>query len=170
MTKDYADGVERFITFAIQNSENKNSIKCPCLQCGNMIFHTPQKIREHMFFHGIDQSYHTWYWHGEVALSGPPTTRAEHYDRVQFDDVHSTIEMVQAAHEDCKNDLESFQRLLKDVEKPLYSGCINCTKLSALIKLYNLKTRFRWSDKSFLELLDMLGNMLPINNELPLSM
>ena len=57
-----------------------------------------------------------------------------------------------------------------DVEKPLYSGCINCTKLSALIKLYNLKTCFKWSDKSFLELLEMLGNMLPINNELPLSM
>ena len=107
-----------------------------------MIFHTPQKIREHMFFHGIDQSYHTWYWHGEVAPSGPLTTRAEHYDRVQFDDVHSTKEMVQAAHEDCKNDPESFQRLLKDAEKPLYPGCRNFTKLSALIKLYNLKTRF----------------------------
>ena len=94
--KEYEDGVECFIAFAIQNFANKKSIKCPCLQYGNMIFHTPQKIREHMFFHGIDQSYHTWYCHGEADLSGPPTTRAEHYDRVQFDDVHSTIEMVQA--------------------------------------------------------------------------
>ena len=96
-SKGHEDGVEGFITFAIQNAANKNSIKCSCLQCGNMIFHTPQKIREHTFFHGIDQSYHTWYWHGETALSGPPTTRAEHYDIVQFDDVHITIEMVQAA-------------------------------------------------------------------------
>ncbi|RVW67500.1 hypothetical protein CK203_063103 [Vitis vinifera] len=123
-----------------------------------------------MFFHGIDQSYYTWYWHGEVAPSGPPTTRVEHYDKVQFDDVGSTIEMVQAAQEDCKNDPESFQRLLKDAEKPLYPGCRNFTKFSALIKLYNLKARFGWSDKSFSELLEMLGNMLPVNNELPLSM
>ncbi|KAL6345336.1 hypothetical protein AAG906_015819 [Vitis piasezkii] len=78
--------------------------------------------------------------------------------------------MVQAAQEDCKNDPESFQRLLKDAEKPLYPGCRNFTKLSALIKLYNLKARFGWSDKSFSELLEMLGNMLPVNNELPLSM
>ena len=35
-----------------------------------MIFHTSQKIREHLFFDGIDQSYHTWYWHGEAAPSG----------------------------------------------------------------------------------------------------
>ena len=49
-----------------------------------------------MFFHGIDQSYHTWYWHGEETPIGPPTIRAKYYDRVQFDDVHNTIEMVQA--------------------------------------------------------------------------
>ena len=59
---------------------------------------------------------------------------------------------------------------MKDAEKPLYPGCRNFTKLFALIKLYNLKARFGWSDKSFSKLLEMLGNMLPINNELPLSM
>ena len=30
-SKDYEDGVENFITFAIQNSANQNFIKCPCL-------------------------------------------------------------------------------------------------------------------------------------------
>ena len=39
-----------------------------------------------------------------------------------------------------------------------------------MIKLYNLKARFGWFDKSFSEVLEMLGNMLPVNNELPLSM
>ena len=69
-----------------------------------MVFHTSQKIREHLFFYGIDQSYHhTWYWHGEGAPSGPPTSRAKRHDKVQFNDVNSTIEMVQAAHVDCKN-------------------------------------------------------------------
>ena len=169
-SKEYEDGVECFVAFAIQNSANKTSIKCPCLQCGNMIFHTPQKIRDHLFFYGIDQSYHTWYWHGEAAPSGPPTIRAEHYDRLQFDDQYSTIEMVQAAHDDCQNYPELFARLLQDAEKPLYPGCRNFTRLSALIKLYNLKARFGWSDKSFSELLQILGDMLPLNNELPLSM
>ena len=71
-SKDYEDGVENFISFAIQNSAHQNSIKCPCLQCGNLIFNTPQKIREDLFFYGIDQSYHTWFWHGEAALSSGP--------------------------------------------------------------------------------------------------
>ena len=55
---------------------------------------------------------------------------------------------------------------MKDAEKPLYLGCRNF----AFIKLYNLKARFGGFDKSFSELLEMLGNMLPVNNELPLSM
>ena len=84
--------------------------------------------------------------------------------------MYSTIEIVQVAQEDYKNDLESFQRLLKDVEKPLYPGCRNFTKLFTLIKLYNLKAHFGWFDKSYSKLLEMLGNMLPVNNELPLSM
>ncbi|RVW34726.1 hypothetical protein CK203_110699 [Vitis vinifera] len=119
-SKDYADGVESFIAFALQYSIYKNSMKCPCLQCGNMIFHTPQKIREHLFFYGTDQSYHTWYWHGDAAPSGPPTSRAEWHHTVEFNDVDSTIEMVQVAYDD--------------------------------------------------QLLSILGDMLPLNNELPLSM
>ena len=170
-SKDYEDGVENFISFAVQNSANQNSIKCPCLQCGNLIFNTPQKIREHLFFYGIDQSYHTWFWHGEAALSsGPPTTRVECFDRIHIGNVDHTVEMVEAAQDDCKANPKLFERLLEDAEKPLYPNCKNFTKLSALVKLYNLKGRYGWSDKSFSELLSLLGDMLPVNNELPLSM
>ncbi|RVW84608.1 hypothetical protein CK203_048116 [Vitis vinifera] len=114
-------------------------------------------------------SYHTWYWHGDAAPSGPPTSRAEWHHTVEFNDVDSTIEMVQVAYDDCKNDPKLFETLLEDAQKPLHPGCRNFTKLSALVKLYNLKARYGWSDKSFSELLSILGDMLPLNNELPLS-
>ncbi|RVW19147.1 hypothetical protein CK203_095156 [Vitis vinifera] len=78
--------------------------------------------------------------------------------------------MVQVAYDDRKNDPKLFETLLEDAQKPLYPGCRNFTKLSALVKLYNLKARYGWSDKSFSELLSILGDMLPLNNELPLSM
>ena len=38
------------------------------------------------------------------------------------------------------------------------------------MKLYNLKAKYGCSDKSFSELLRLLGDILPFNNELPLSM
>eukprot|EP00261_Vitis_vinifera_P034131 XP_019075374.1 PREDICTED: uncharacterized protein LOC109122593 [Vitis vinifera] len=85
-------------------------------------------------------------------------------------DVASTVEMVHAIEDEFMTDPMSFKKLLEDAEKPLYPSCIKFTKLSALVKLYNVKARYGWSDKSFSDLLQILGDMLPVNNEMPLSM
>ena len=94
-----------------------------------MIFHTPQRfpqrfpqnIREHMFFYRINQNYHICYWHGEATPSEPPTRRVEHYNMVQFNDVDSTIEMVEVVQVECQNDLKLLEILLQIVEKPFIS-------------------------------------------------
>ncbi|WJX12650.1 hypothetical protein P8452_03121 [Trifolium repens] len=68
---------------------------------------------------------------------------------------------------------ESFQRahmydtLRKDREETLYPGCTNFTRLSAVLRLFNLKARNGWTDKSFTELLELLKEMLPEGNTLP---
>ena len=148
-SKDYANGVESFIAFSLQHSIYKNCIKCPCVKHGNMISHNEQKIRKHMFFYGIDQSYHQWYWHGDPAPSGLSTSRAEHHNRFPFSNVDSIIEMVQDVHNDCQNNPKTFETLLEDAKKPLYSRCTNFTNLFALVKLYNLKARYGRSDKIY---------------------
>ncbi|XP_074266806.1 uncharacterized protein LOC141590093 [Silene latifolia] len=56
---------------------------------------------------------------------------------------------------------------LKDAEMPLYKSCKNYTKLSAVVKLYNLKATNGWSDKSFTHLLELLKDMLSEDNVLP---
>ncbi|XP_074305244.1 uncharacterized protein LOC141640293 [Silene latifolia] len=56
---------------------------------------------------------------------------------------------------------------LKDAEMPLYKSCKNYTKLSVVVKLYNLKATNGWSDKSFTHLLELLKDMLPEDNVLP---
>ena len=67
------------------------------------------------------------------------------------------------------NDPQVFRRLLEDANKPLYPGCMKYTKLLALVQLYNLKACYGWSDKEFSKLLQLLGDMLPLNNEMSLS-
>ncbi|XP_078165513.1 uncharacterized protein LOC144560210 [Carex rostrata] len=52
-------------------------------------------------------------------------------------------------------------------KRPLYPGCTKFSKLSAVLKLLNLKADNGWSDKSFTSLLELLREMLPDNNELP---
>jgi hypothetical protein len=62
-----------------------------------------------------------------------------------------------------------FYNLLNDLNMPLYHG-FNTTKLSALVKLLNVKIMGKWSNKSFTDLLDiLLKDLLPHNSNLPSS-
>ncbi|KAL0551725.1 hypothetical protein IC582_010814 [Cucumis melo] len=63
-----------------------------------------------------------------------------------------------------------IEKLLIDAKIPLYEGYKKYTKLSTLVKLYNLKVRYGWSDISFSELLKTLKEILPTTNELPNSL
>ena len=51
----------------------------------------------------------------------------------------------------------------------MYNGRKKYTKLSAIVKLYNIKAKAGWSDKSFTDVLALFADMLPEDNELPLS-
>jgi len=62
-----------------------------------------------------------------------------------------------------------YEKLQTDSKMPLYLGCTTFTRLSAVLGLVNLKARFGWSDKSFIELLVLLKTMLPKDKMLPKS-
>ncbi|GKC97990.1 hypothetical protein Tco_1168265, partial [Tanacetum coccineum] len=71
--------------------------------------------------------------------------------------IPATVEMVNATKDNFdEDDLVKFQELLFDAEKPLYEGCPDFTKLSAIVKLLNLKGKYGCSDKFFTELLGLL--------------
>ncbi|XP_031744396.1 uncharacterized protein LOC116405026 [Cucumis sativus] len=57
-------------------------------------------------------------------------------------DVGSINEMIEVAHKEYSKDPNEFEKLLIDAEKPLFEGCKKFTKLSTLVKLYNLKVRY----------------------------
>ena len=92
------------------------------------------EVRAHLYFNGIDISYKRWIWHGEMAKDGNICAKA--FDE-QYFDLHN--------EEDCGVDMghdvedgfighpQTFEKLLKDVETPLYYGCAKFTKLSALV-------------------------------------
>lgn len=85
-----------------------------------------------------------------------------------IDGVSNTIDIIQVAKENLGN-LKYFEKLLEDVEIPLYQGCTKYTKLSTIIKLFYIKAKAEWSDKSFLDMLALVADMLPKDNKLPSS-
>ena len=91
--------------------------------------------------------------------------------------------MDDAVHDDVDNDrlediicdvrAESFVEvhgygsMSSDAETSLYPRSTNFTRLSAMLRLMNLKAIHGWTNKSFTKLLQLLKDMLPKGNTLP---
>ncbi|GKF49375.1 hypothetical protein Tco_0142626, partial [Tanacetum coccineum] len=127
------------------------------------------KVQFHLFKYGIDLSYTKWDKHGEkdkqaTTAQIPINATTGFVDDTDFDMDFgseiptygpSTVEMVNATKESFdEDDLAKFQELLLDAKKPLYKGCPDFTKLSAIV------------DKFFTELLGLLKKMLPAGNKM----
>ncbi|KAF6135700.1 hypothetical protein GIB67_028271 [Kingdonia uniflora] len=64
-SKEYNDGVNLFIQFAMNNYADPSF--CPCKKCRNVNeLKSLKDIRYHLFLNGIDQPYTTWCFYGEV--------------------------------------------------------------------------------------------------------
>jgi hypothetical protein len=170
MSKEFEDGVKEFVKVAVAHAEDTSKIICPCLKCcyGPV---SEKDLARHLIFNGIDKSYTCWTMHGEERtkssnLRSNVTDTSNYFekDSQEFDHVEEFVNVIEEDLRDCPG---MFERLVSDSEKPLYDGCTKFTRLSTVLKLYNLKIGNGWSDKSFTDLLTLLKDMLPENNVLP---
>jgi hypothetical protein len=76
-------------------------------------------------------------------------------------------EMMNDMEEECVDNPEIISKLFEISRIPLFPGCTKFMKISAIFKLYNLKAKNEWSDKNFTSLLQLLGDILPDQHELP---
>lgn len=174
LSYEYIHGVADFLLFANPTKNEETCMRCPCEYCVNLCEFSQKEVRNHLFYHGIDKQYRRWVFHGEEILSAAPSNvdRNVHFNNGMEtpDDVASTKHLLQAGLKQYTGDPKEFEKLLNDAEKPLYEGCSKYTKLSMVVKLYNLKAKGGWSDKSFSELLRLFRDGLPEDNLLPSSM
>ncbi|GKC59352.1 retrovirus-related pol polyprotein from transposon TNT 1-94 [Tanacetum coccineum] len=142
-----------------QGNKQHLLMPCPCTKCLNHTEHKVEEVQFHLFRNRIDLRYTKWNKHGEkdepsISTPKPINATAEFVDDTDFasdipTDGPSTVEMVNATKDNFdEDDLVKFQELLLDAEKPLYEGCPDFTKLSAIVKLLNLKGKYGASDKN----------------------
>jgi hypothetical protein len=150
-------------------------------------------LRDHLIRRGFVDRYTRWTKHGELVEDDEVTSRPVH-DGLRGQGVEINVENVglRGQHveinvenfntsectdqvDEMMNELEQdfadipgiFEGLGKEKDVPLYPGCTSHTKMKAVFKLFNLKAKNGWSDKSFTSLLELLKEMLPEKNELP---
>lgn len=187
----YMEGVLGFLSYAVSNFKKPSrtgqvriEIPCPCKQCLNHISYPVSEVQHHLFRYGIDENYTIWTEHGEKDHE-PPISYNYHVcpdnDDVDYEmhttdnftseiptDAAETVDMLYNAAREEENfdfandrDYAKFRKLIEDAEKPLYKGCPDFTKLSAMVQLFNLKSKYGVSNKFFDDLLLLVKKMLP---------
>ncbi|XP_027936218.1 uncharacterized protein LOC114191244 [Vigna unguiculata] len=166
ISEEYEKGVSEFLQYVQEHAISSNGTYfCPCVRCLNQIRHDLGTMRDYLFIFGIMRSYTLWTWHGEV-LDKPTTSRGTDYVDDWMND--HLEDMVRDVGEENFGKVHLYDSLKSDSEEQLYPGCTNFTRLSATLKLFSLKARHGWTDTSFTELLELLKEMLPENNTLPI--
>lgn len=175
-SEGFKEGVEEFIKWAVAHKKSEEKkFYCPCRICGNKRkVCTVDQLREHIWCNGMTKSYTEWIWHGERATSGSTsTTNHVPIEETEYDLEYEDQNEVNTFDDDRINemlrDVNGNLSFKSDAEKPLYTGCTKFTRLSGIMKLFNLKAANGWSDKGFTALLEVLTEMLPEGNLLPSS-
>ena len=169
----YLNNLKGFLDVAEDHRVRKGEsyIWCPCYKCQNCRkFDDWRVLQGHLITEGFMSGYMRWSEHGELLIDRNTDDVEYNYDDVDDseDDNRDNLDEMLDDIEDNVPD-KYYQQLIEDNEKPLYEGCKKFTKLSAVLKLFNLKANNGWSDKSFTEILAAINEMLPEGNELPVS-
>ena len=159
----YENGIEEFLKFAERHGIALNGkYFCPCVNCVNGRRQEVKLIREHLLCDGILKSYTTWTWHGEVVHL-PSSSQSQEFNPHCEECMEDMIEDI---GQESFRTAHVYDSLKDDSEKTLYHGCRSFTRLSATQRLFNIKAKNGWTDKSFSELLELLNLMLSEGNTL----
>ncbi|XXG59043.1 hypothetical protein AAC387_Pa04g1191 [Persea americana] len=197
---EYTNGVRSFIKFTSEHMGEQSKILCPCLRCMNVELHSYPTVQEHLLFNGIITSYMAWIHHGEQMPMNVEGVHGDDFDdeggSVQGgvsdteDNPHDELlELLEDIYrgvlmDDDLGDLGSghgfdsvgqenvqkFEKLLKDAQRALYPGCTKFTLLSFVIKMLHVKVLNNLSNKAFNMVMMIMKDVIPESEMVPSSL
>ena len=189
-SKEYMQGVQSFLKVAEAN-KREGFMLCPCRNCRNeKDYPRSQDLHIHLIEHGFMPGYNCWTKHGERGVmmedneeeqnddnymcpeySGNERGEAEDEEvpdePIIDDDLRRVIVDAQTEAESALEKLK-LEQMLEDHKKRLYPTCEDGnTKLGTTLELLQWKAENGLSDKGFGNLLKIMKQKLPKDNELP---
>lgn len=65
VSKEFYDGVVKFVNFAFSQASPLRVVRCPCVKCDNRKFQNKEIVMEHLLRKGFTPNYLRWIYHGE---------------------------------------------------------------------------------------------------------
>jgi len=187
---DYCNGVQGFINFTTSISRNftHSGIRCPCRKCKNLKFLHQDIATMHLLTKRFMEDYLCWYAHGELFVPDESmkeqvvgsTSSASNMHEVGNENSNPYRNMVMDAmrmsegnvrecsivEEEPNTDAARFFDLLKDSDEPLWDGCTNHNKLSAVAHVFTIKLDHGLSEAGYDKIIEWARSILPEGNRL----
>ncbi|KAL6584538.1 hypothetical protein OROMI_003827 [Orobanche minor] len=175
----YRNGVTEFVRKAFFKYAVGNEFTCPCKICSNRFWSESKTIHEHLICNGPCKESVEWIY--EVS-----NLRIDNFvDEMEVDDIGMGLgnefeDMIRNAYgtknersepglrKGLNDDARKFYRLVKEGGQALYPECKKFTRLSFIVRLYQLKCIHGFSESAFSDLLELIKEVIP-NVNLPSS-
>ncbi|XP_037428461.1 uncharacterized protein LOC119294365, partial [Triticum dicoccoides] len=196
LSGEFTTGLKDFLVVANANKQG-GFVICPCVICKNQKgYSSSRDVHMHLLRHGFMPSYNCWTKHGERGVIMEEDEEGDdfidesylaHFGDTFMEDAEGEGEGEEEARDDPVDDLgrtiadarrrcetekerENLDRMFEDHRKALYPGCDDgLKKLGCTLDLLKWKAEAGVADSAFENLLKMLKNMFPKDNELPAS-
>jgi len=187
---NYCNGVQGFINFATSIPINftGGGIRCSCRKCQNEKYLHLDVVMMHLLPKWFMENYRCWYAHEEVFVRNKSmgemvvrsTSSASNVYEVANDNTNPYRNMVMDAtrmnqgyvsqcpiiEKEPNADAARFFDLLKDSDEPLWDGCTNHSKLSAVAQVFTIKSAHGLSEAGYDKIIEWTRSILPEGNML----
>jgi hypothetical protein len=194
---EWQTGLKDFLRLAFPDARPNSTAPCPCRKCLNNARRKKRDVHSHLLHNGMDPAYTNWIYHGEQPDEGNISDDSDDEDAV--DDGAGLCDMLNtlirgtnmesnADHDEGAGDIhvddsgsegtsqepnataKVFFELLKEAKKELYPGCEDATKLSFIVKLYQIKCVTGMTNRACDLILQMFTQMLPKGHCIPTNL
>jgi len=163
-TDEWQAGLEKFIDTIFEGTYASETAPCPCSRCRGVVYKTKSEVQMDLLIKGFDENFVKEKGNAGIFLNddrdlnvGPP------------DDASSANNLLSALirgatsgntnEEPCES-AKKFFDLLKDAQQELWPGS-QLTKISFLVKLFQLKCMGGWSKENAEQTLSLWRDTLP---------
>jgi hypothetical protein len=173
---EWQNRLNEFLDTIFEGTYQGETAPCPCLKCLNMSFGTRFEVQRHLVTRGFHESF----------IQGGDLGDDEDEDSVEGlgvtgdgDGMKELISsLIQGAirgeiistDEEPNERAKKFFRLLKEVEKEVYPGCKEATKISFIVRLFQIKCMYGMSNSALGAIHHLFSMLLPEGHCIPITL
>ena len=174
-TAEWQKGFKDFIQNTFGGTSKEETVPCPCARCRCMSYRNQKDVRCHLVLRGFDESFIEEGNAEDLVACPQEDNPAEgEYDDGETGDAPASKELISAlirgaihgeltgsGDEEPNESAKNFFKLLTVAQKELYPGCKEATKVSFIIRIYQMNCMHGFSNNGIQSILNLFALFHP---------